>query len=200
MCTHGGDHPYVANWWPDAHIIGYEHGFTNQAYDILQVLAGEEPTVPIPDFDDAYQTQRVLEAALLSAEEAPAGEARRREIVMKTLVIGLGNPLITDDSVGLRVAAALKPLLANRPDVEVAEDYWGGLRLMERMIGFDGAVVIDAIQTGAPPGTIHQLTPEGIATQRSALRHRYEPRDRSGVWPSSRCSTANQRSHPACWH
>jgi len=69
MCTHGGDHPYVANWWPDAHIIGYEHGFTNQAYDILRVLAGEEPTVPIPDFNDAYQTQRVLEAALLSAAE-----------------------------------------------------------------------------------------------------------------------------------
>jgi len=69
MCTHGGDHPYVANWWPDAHIIGYEHGFTNQAYDILKVLAGEEPTVPIPDFEDAYQTQRVLEASLLSAEE-----------------------------------------------------------------------------------------------------------------------------------
>jgi predicted dehydrogenase len=69
MCTHGGDHPYVANWWPDAHIIGYEHGFTNQAYDILKVLAGEAPTVPIPDFEDAYQTQRVLEAALLSAAE-----------------------------------------------------------------------------------------------------------------------------------
>lgn len=69
MVTHGGDHPYVANWWPDAHIIGYEHGFTNEAYDILRVLAGEQPTVPIPDFNDAYQTQRVLEAALLSAEE-----------------------------------------------------------------------------------------------------------------------------------
>ncbi|MHB8899242.1 MAG: Gfo/Idh/MocA family protein [Thermoguttaceae bacterium] len=69
MCTHGGDHPYVANWWPDAHIIGYEHGFTNQAYDILRVLAGEQPTVPIPDFEDAYQTQRVLEASLLSAQE-----------------------------------------------------------------------------------------------------------------------------------
>ena len=69
MCTHGGDHPYVANWWPDAHLIGYEHGFINQAYDILRVLAGEEPTVPIPDFEDAYQTQRVLEAAMISAEE-----------------------------------------------------------------------------------------------------------------------------------
>ncbi len=69
MCTHGGDHPYVANWWPDAHLIGYEHGFTNQAFDILKVLAGEAPTLPIPDFEDAYQTQRVLEAAMISAEE-----------------------------------------------------------------------------------------------------------------------------------
>ncbi len=59
----------MANWWPDAHIIGYEHGFTNEAYDILRVLGGEAPTVPIPDFEDAYQTQRVLEAAILSAEQ-----------------------------------------------------------------------------------------------------------------------------------
>jgi len=73
MCTHGGEYPeghvYVGSWWPDAHIIGYEHGFTNQAYDIMRVLAGQEPTVPIPDFEDAYQTQRVLEASLLAAEE-----------------------------------------------------------------------------------------------------------------------------------
>jgi predicted dehydrogenase len=69
MCTHGADHPYAANWWPDAHAIGYEHGFTNEAYDILRVLGGQEPTVPLPDFEDAYQTQRVLEAAMLSASE-----------------------------------------------------------------------------------------------------------------------------------
>ena len=67
MATHGADHPYVAAWWPDAHGIGYEHGFINQAYDILRALAGQKPTLPIPDFADAYQTQRVLEAALLSA-------------------------------------------------------------------------------------------------------------------------------------
>jgi predicted dehydrogenase len=72
MCTHGGDHPYVGNWWPDAHLIGYEHCFTNMAYDILRVLAGQPPTVPIPDFEDAYATQRVLEAALLSARERRA--------------------------------------------------------------------------------------------------------------------------------
>jgi hydrogenase maturation protease len=90
---------------------------------------------------------------------------------MKTLVLGLGNPIVTDDSVGLRVVDELKPLLADRPDVEVSEDYWGGLRLMERMIGFDRAIVIDAIQTGGPPGTIHLLTPDGIGTQRSASAH-----------------------------
>jgi hydrogenase maturation protease len=90
---------------------------------------------------------------------------------MKILVLGLGNPLVTDDSVGLRVAEALKTLLADRPGVEVSEDYWGGLRLMERMIGYDRAIIIDAVCSGAPPGTIHRLTPDSISTQRSASAH-----------------------------
>lgn len=90
---------------------------------------------------------------------------------MKTIIIGLGNPLITDDSIGLRVVEQLKPLLVDRPEVEVVEDYWGGLRLMEQMIGYDRAIVVDAIQTGASPGTIHLLSPDGIPTQRSASAH-----------------------------
>ncbi len=89
----------------------------------------------------------------------------------KTLVIGLGNPLISDDSVGLRVAQHLRTRLAHCPDVDVTEDYWGGLRLMERMIGYQRAIVVDAICTGAPPGTIHHLTPDMLATQRSASAH-----------------------------
>ncbi len=67
MCTSGANHPYVAAWWPDAHILGYEHGFINQASDIMNVLGKKAPVVPLPDFADAYETQRVLEAALLSA-------------------------------------------------------------------------------------------------------------------------------------
>jgi predicted dehydrogenase len=69
MCTSGGNHPYVAAWWPDAHILGYEHGFINQAADIMTALGGQKPVVPIPDFADAYETQRVLEAALISASQ-----------------------------------------------------------------------------------------------------------------------------------
>lgn len=90
---------------------------------------------------------------------------------VKTLIIGLGNPIVSDDSVGLRVVAEVAQRLADRADVEVTEDYWGGLRLMERMVGFRRAIVVDAIQTGSPPGTIHRLTPNSIPTQRSASAH-----------------------------
>lgn len=68
MCTSGGNHPYVGSWWPDAHILGYEHGFINQAADMMRVLGGQKPVVPLPDFQDAYETQRVLEAALQAAK------------------------------------------------------------------------------------------------------------------------------------
>lgn len=69
MCTSGGNHPYAGNWWPDAHVLGYEHGFVNMAADMMRVLGGQSPVIPLPDFADAYQTQRVLEAALISAKE-----------------------------------------------------------------------------------------------------------------------------------
>ena len=78
ICTHAPDHPYVDAWWPDAHLIGYEHGFVNMAYDVLRSVAGKKPTVPIPDFADAYQTQRVLEAALISA-------ARNRSVKLSSV-------------------------------------------------------------------------------------------------------------------
>ncbi len=66
--TRGGDgHPYVAAWWPDSHGLGYEHSFVNQASDILTVVGGGAPVVPMPDFADALQTQRVLHAAIDSA-------------------------------------------------------------------------------------------------------------------------------------
>jgi predicted dehydrogenase len=69
MCTSAKNHPYAGNWWPDAHVLGYEHAFVNQLADILRVLGGRSPEVPLPDFADAYETQRVLEAALLAARE-----------------------------------------------------------------------------------------------------------------------------------
>jgi predicted dehydrogenase len=71
-CSVAGAHPYFEAYWPAGHAIGYEHTFISQAADIVRVLSGKKPVAPLPDFEDAYQTQRVLEAALISAREGRA--------------------------------------------------------------------------------------------------------------------------------
>ena len=65
-------HPYAASWWPDGHWLGYEHTFANQAADIARSLGGQSPEVPLPDFGDALQTQRVMQAAIMSARRRAA--------------------------------------------------------------------------------------------------------------------------------
>lgn len=67
MCTDAANHPYAHAWWPDAHILGYEHGFINLAACMFNAIGGKKMEARMADFEDAYQTQRVLEAALLSA-------------------------------------------------------------------------------------------------------------------------------------
>jgi predicted dehydrogenase len=67
--SHAPEHPYAAAWWPDSHAIGYEHTFINQAADMLGEIAGQPGVTPVPDFADAYKTQLVLEAAVISAAE-----------------------------------------------------------------------------------------------------------------------------------
>ena len=90
---------------------------------------------------------------------------------VKTLVLGLGNPLLGDDSVGLKVVALVRERLAGRADVEVAEEEAGGLRLMERLTGFDRAVLVDACVSGAAPGTVRRIGPDDLPTQRTAIAH-----------------------------
>jgi len=64
----GAGHPYADVWWPTAHPIGYEHTFINQVADMMAAIGGQKPVVPLCDFEDAYQTQRVLEAVTQSAK------------------------------------------------------------------------------------------------------------------------------------
>lgn len=76
----------------------------------------------------------------------------------KTVVIGLGNPIVSDDSVGIKAARALVPLFEGAPHVQVTELYGGGLRLMEAMAGFEFAIIVDAMVTGRyTPGTILEI-------------------------------------------
>lgn len=99
--------------------------------------------------------------------------------IMKTLVIGLGNPILTDDGVGVKVAYEIEKELGDemRKYVDVTEVSAGGLRLMEAMVGYDRVILIDAIlhQNGNQPGKISRMTLDDLRkispTQHSASAH-----------------------------
>jgi len=73
-------------------------------------------------------------------------------IKRKTLIVGLGNPLLGDDAIGWRVAEAVEARLKGDRELDVTGiefDYLslGGLSLMERFIGYEQAIIVDSIQT-----------------------------------------------------
>lgn len=67
MCMNNAAHPYAGNYWPDGHIIGYEHTFVNALADFL--VARQQGLEFRPGFADAVAVQEVLEAAQVSARE-----------------------------------------------------------------------------------------------------------------------------------
>jgi hydrogenase maturation protease len=100
-------------------------------------------------------------------------------MIEKTLVVGLGNPILTDDGVGVIVANNVEQALEtlDLDSVTVTEASVGGLRLMELMVGFDRVILIDAIlsSNGAKPGTIQFMSLEDLRdispTQHSTCAH-----------------------------
>jgi hydrogenase maturation protease len=80
---------------------------------------------------------------------------------LKTLVLGLGNPILTDDGVGIHVVRSLAGRL-NQPDVEVAEASLGGVRLLDVVTGYNWLILVDAIQTGERAGQVYRLGPNDL--------------------------------------
>lgn len=62
-----GVHPYAGNWWPDGHIVGYEHTFVHHVADFVRAVHDGTPFAP--DFADGVAVQAVLAAALQSAKD-----------------------------------------------------------------------------------------------------------------------------------
>lgn len=99
---------------------------------------------------------------------------------MKTIIIGLGNPILTDDGVGVKVAQQLEETidLDAHPDLTITEASVGGLRLMETLLGYDRVVLIDAFYLNPEtnkPGKIHRLSLDDLRsvspTQHSTSAH-----------------------------
>jgi hydrogenase maturation protease len=72
-------------------------------------------------------------------------------IIMKTLIIGLGNPILGDDGIGWCVAEEITALVKDQPEVDVDCFSLGGLSLMERITGYEKVIIIDAFQGGTNP-------------------------------------------------
>lgn len=90
---------------------------------------------------------------------------------MKALVLGLGNPILSDDGVGIHVVRAVACLCGARrqaaqcqlDDVTFIEASVGGLRLLDAIVGYEWVIMMDAIQTrDGKPGDIHRLHPNDL--------------------------------------
>jgi hydrogenase maturation protease len=79
---------------------------------------------------------------------------------MKTLLLGMGNPILSDDAIGVRLAADFKAAFAPRPGLDIVEECSvGGLNLLDLFRGYRQAIVLDSLQTSpSAPGAWHRFT------------------------------------------
>jgi len=67
---------------------------------------------------------------------------------MKTLVLALGNPLLRDDGVAIRVAEELRRFSLDSEQIEIKTSSLSGLALLDEILGFEKVIILDAIQSG----------------------------------------------------
>jgi hydrogenase maturation protease len=92
-------------------------------------------------------------------------------LALKTLVLGLGNPILTDDGVGIHIVRAVAERL-HRSGVDIAEASLGGLRLLDTVSGYNRLILVDAIQADGCAGQVYRLGPNALRSSlHSASSH-----------------------------
>jgi len=85
-----------------------------------------------------------------------------KEERMNTLVLGVGNPILTDDGIGIKIAQRLKE---EKPDLEVIETSEAAIAILDLIVmaGCDKLIVIDSIKTGqGRPGELYKFELEDL--------------------------------------
>jgi hydrogenase maturation protease len=85
--------------------------------------------------------------------------------VIKVAVIGVGQSLRGDDAAGLAAVRQWRenfPETASRPEVRVETQELPGLALLDLIEGAETAILVDAVQSSAIPGTIHILSEKDL--------------------------------------
>jgi hydrogenase maturation protease len=86
---------------------------------------------------------------------------------MNILILGIGQSLRSDDGAGMAAVNRWKenfPQTASNPSITVSEVELPGLELLDLLKGFEAAILIDAVQSSAEPGTIHKLKEKDISS------------------------------------
>ena len=81
----------------------------------------------------------------------------------KTVILGVGNLLLSDEGVGVHVINKMMDMQFP-PYIELIEGGVDGLRLMNLVVGVDRLIVIDAVKGGGSPGSIYKFRSEEFAT------------------------------------
>ena len=82
---------------------------------------------------------------------------------MKILVLGIGNSILSDDGVGIKVAREVGEKLDD-PQITVSETSAAGLSLLDSIVGYDQVIIIDAIQTKkGKAGQLYRMKPEDFS-------------------------------------
>lgn len=90
---------------------------------------------------------------------------------MKTIVLGVGNLILGDDGVGVHVANELKKQIKD-PNITVDEAITGGMNLLDLILGYDKAVIIDAVKSEEyKEGTVKRIPISDFNTMHSCNPH-----------------------------
>lgn len=82
--------------------------------------------------------------------------------VARVLVLGAGNILLSDEGIGVRVVEALQERYRVPEEVEVLDGGTCGMDLLDVIAGRDHLILVDAVDTGSPPGTVVRLEDDQI--------------------------------------
>jgi len=77
-------------------------------------------------------------------------------------VIGVGNILLKDEGIGVRVAEYIKEKGLLPPEIDVVDGGTGGMQLISIIKDADCLIIIDAVKSGGRPGTIYRFTIDDI--------------------------------------
>jgi len=90
---------------------------------------------------------------------------------MKTVVLGIGNLILGDDGVGVHVANEVKKHVKS-PNITVDEAITGGMNLVDLLLGYDKAILIDAVkEENCKVGEVRKIRLDDFTTMHSCNPH-----------------------------